>query len=341
MKGFSICKVASLAALAFGLAFLTACGDDDSFSPVAKTDADQDLSSSSQGASSSCHSGLDPESSGSIRHSGLDPESSSSIRHSGLDPESSSSKGDGGSEAAMTSSSSSSSVSLSSTSSSSVSSSSAKSSSSLVVSSASKEDFFNPDIDYGTLTDDRDGQVYKTVEINGITWMAENLNFAGNSDWTLPRSRSYCYGGIDANCALYGRLYDRAAAMNSTTCDKGRTCSLSEDLNRGVCPNGWHIPTEDEVDDLMDFTFGDRKTLRSAAGWFTTESNVNGSGLSLVGSGVRSDKNYVNEGRFATLWYYSIGTAQMYLAFSGVEDKMWKSEVTKETVYVSVRCVKN
>ena len=244
------------------------------------------------------------------------------------------------SSSSQESSSSSSSVnSSSSVSSSSVSSSSAKSSSSLIVSSASKEDFFNPDIVYGTLTDSRDGQVYKTVEINGITWMAENLNFAGDSDWPLPRSRSYCYGGLDDNCTLYGRLYDRAAAMNSMTCDKGKSCSLSDDLNRGVCPDGWHIPTESEVDDLMDFTFGDRKALRSAVGWFNTESNVNGSGLSLVGSGVRADKNYVNEGRFATLWYCATGIAQMYLAFSGVEDKMWKSEVTKETVYVSVRCV--
>ena len=36
MKSFSSCKAASLAALVFGLAILAACGDDESFSPVAK-----------------------------------------------------------------------------------------------------------------------------------------------------------------------------------------------------------------------------------------------------------------------------------------------------------------
>ena len=254
------------------------------------------------------------------------------IKDNGIVPSSSSVK--------SSSSVSSSSVSSSSVSSSSVSSSSAKSSSSSVISSASKENFFNPDVAYGTLKDSRDGQVYKTVEINGITWMAENLNFAGNSDWPLPKSYSYCYGGLAANCELYGRLYDRAAAMNSTTCGYGKLCSLYDGLNRGVCPDGWHIPSEEEVDDLMDFTLGNRKTLRSVDGWVDREVGANESGFSLVGSGVRADKNYVNQGRFAALWYYSTGVVQNYLVFSGVEDKMYLTENSKETVYISVRCVK-
>ncbi len=220
------------------------------------------------------------------------------------------------------------------------SSSSVKSSSSSVVSSASKDNFFNSDVTYGSLKDSRDGQVYKTVEINGTTWMAENLNFAGNSDWPLPKNYSYCYGGIAANCELYGRLYDRAAAMNSTTCGYGKSCSLYDGLNRGVCPDGWHIPSEEEVDDLMDFTLGNRKTLRSVDGWVDREVGANESGFSLVGSGVRADKNYVNQGRFAALWYYSTGVVQNYLVFSGVEDKMYLTENSKETVYISVRCVK-
>ena len=254
------------------------------------------------------------------------------IKDNGIVPSSSSIK--------SSSSVSSSSVSSSSVSSSSVSSSSAKSSSSSVISSASKDNFFNPDVTYGTLKDSRDGQVYKTVEINGTTWMAENLNFAGNSDWPLPKSYSYCYGGLAANCELYGRLYDRAAAMNSTTCGYGKSCSLYDGLNRGVCPDGWHIPSEEEVDDLMGFTLGNRKTLRSVDGWVDREVGANESGFSLVGSGVRADKNYVNQGRFAALWYYSTGVVQNYLVFSGVEDKMYLTENSKETVYISVRCVK-
>lgn len=291
------------------------------------------------------------ESSSSLLYSSSSYSSSSSLRQSSANLSSSiyssSSVSSSSYSSSSSNSSSSSGVSSSSFSSSSFSifptsssSSSAKSSSSSVVSSASKDNFFNSDVTYGTLKDSRDGQVYKTVEINGTTWMAENLNFAGNSDWPLPKSHSYCYGGIAANCALYGRLYDRAAAMNSTTCGYGKSCSLYDGLNRGVCPDGWHIPSEEEVDDLLDFTLGNRKTLRSVDGWVDREVGANESGFSLVGSGVRADKNYVNQGRFAALWYYSTGVVQNYLVFSGVEDKMYLTENSKETVYISVRCVK-
>lgn len=291
------------------------------------------------------------ESSSSLLYSSSSYSSSSSLRQSSANLSSSiyssSSESSSSYSSSSSNSSSSSGVSSSSFSSSSFSifptsssSSSAKSSSSSVVSSASKDNFFNSDVTYGILKDSRDGQVYKTVEINGTTWMAENLNFAGNSDWPLPKNYSYCYGGIAANCALYGRLYDRAAAMNSTTCGYGKSCSLYDGLNRGVCPDGWHIPSEEEVDDLMDFTLGNRKTLRSVDGWVDREVGANESGFSLVGSGVRADKNYVNQGRFAALWYYSTGVVQNYLVFSGVEDKMYLTENSKETVYISVRCVK-
>lgn len=291
------------------------------------------------------------ESSSSLLYSSSSYSSSSSLRQSSANLSSSiyssSSVSSSSYSSSSSNSSSSSGVSSSSFSSSSFSifptsssSSSAKSSSSSVVSSASKDNFFNSDVTYGTLKDSRDGQVYKTVEINGTTWMAENLNFAGNSDWPLPKNYSYCYGGIAANCALYGRLYDRAAAMNSSTCGYGKSCSLYDGLNRGVCPDGWHIPSEEEVDDLLDFTLGNRKTLRSVDGWVDREVGANESGFSLVGSGVRADKNYVNQGRFAALWYYSTGVVQNYLVFSGVEDKMYLTENSKETVYISVRCVK-
>ena len=76
-----------------------------------------------------------------------------------------------------------------------------------------------------TLTDSRDGQVYRTVTIGEQTWMAENLNYAMDG--------SYCYDDDPANCAKYGRLY---------------TWSVS----KTACPSGWHLPTKDDWWTLFD-----------------------------------------------------------------------------------------
>ena len=81
-------------------------------------------------------------------------------------------------------------------------------------------------------TDPRDGQTYKTVKIGDQIWLAENLNYdpaAGNS---------WCYEDDTANCAVYGRLYDWETAKTA-------------------CPAGWHLPSEDEWDQLIAFLGGE------------------------------------------------------------------------------------
>lgn len=113
----------------------------------------------------------------------------------------------------------------------------------------SKEDL----CEYGSLTDERDGQVYKTVKISEQWWMAENLNFRyPPKDGTLD-SCSFCFNDSLEYCEKYGRLYLWSAAMDSAALfsDNGKGCGMDAGCTpvypvRGVCPEGWHIPSKEE-----------------------------------------------------------------------------------------------
>ena len=145
-------------------------------------------------------------------------------------------------------------------SSSSSSSSSARSSSSLLVLPCKTETEDN--CEYGTLYDERDGKTYKTVRIGNQIWMAENLNYAYLQPTATLDSSSWCrYNELDS-CAKYGRLYIWSAAMDSAAVfsdaskgfGDGVVCGSVQQpvpcwpntFIRGVCPEGWHLPTVGE-----------------------------------------------------------------------------------------------
>jgi len=112
--------------------------------------------------------------------------------------------------------------------------------------------------DYGSLKDERDGKTYKTIVIGEQTWMAENLNY----DY---KEKNYCYDNNDDKCAKLGRLYEWPAAMDAGAkfsdankgCYSGVVCNAKEPV-RGVCPEGWHLPSESEWKTLFTFVGGEK-----------------------------------------------------------------------------------
>ena len=152
--------------------------------------------------------------------------------------------------------------------------------------------------EYGKLKDDRDGQTYRTVKIGDQWWMAENLNYAYLEPTETLDSSSFCYDNDPENCKQYGRLYLFSAAMDSAGlfssdaegCGNGAECpfdhivpkiykgysdtaSSLEPPIRGVCPEGWHVPTVDEFVILFESVGGQEEEywenvdLRSTSGW--------------------------------------------------------------------------
>lgn len=87
---------------------------------------------------------------------------------------------------------------------------------------------------------DADGNSYKTSLVGDQIWMIENLRVTQTASGDSVES--LVYENKEENAAIYGRLYTWTAAMND---------SVSEEA-QGICPDGWHIPTEGEWNNLID-----------------------------------------------------------------------------------------
>ena len=336
--------------LVFSAIIFNACGDDDSFSPVARDRGYEYAYTSAKDLSKTPCNDMRNERIAIIGRDKIeytcmfderdsvyiwasDEDTLTAAGKEFVRKESSSSSGDEDeSSSSRNSSSSQSSSSRSSSSySSSYSSSSNRSSSSLT--QYTKDSHFNPDIDYGTMKDPRDGKTYRTVVVDGITWMAENLNYADHEI-----GASNCYSNSDSNCELYGRLYSRDAAMNSTSCAYTSACNLGEGPIQGVCPSGWHIPTKAEVQDLLDY-ISSPSALRSAgSNW--NYPGTDAYGLSFVGAGNWSDSYFEDLHKYEVMWIYIPGSLQYFLLISGSSNtaEIWDHSSNK--YYSTVRCIK-
>ena len=159
--------------------------------------------------------------------------------------------------------------------------------------------------DENCFKDDRDGQTYKTVKIGDQVWMAENLNF--------ETDESVCYNDSVEYCDTYGRLYTWGAAMDSAGtwsvngkgCGYLKTCSPTGTI-RGVCPNGWHLPSNAEWETLFNAVGGKTiagKKLKSTSGWNSSRNGTDAFSFSALPAGRRDDDgNYNYEGSLAYFW---------------------------------------
>ena len=145
--------------------------------------------------------------------------------------------------------------------------------------------------EYGTLTDERDNQTYKTVKIGTQTWMAQNLNYkSGNS---------FCYDLDSTNCDKYGSLYT----------------FISNKSAENMCPNGWHLPTVEEYETLfaavaVDDFVGAGKALKSTSGWDEDGNGIDAYGFSALPAGRHDDNMFTggyssDMGLFTLFWCIS------------------------------------
>jgi uncharacterized protein (TIGR02145 family) len=162
-----------------------------------------------------------------------------------------------------------------------------------------KEEAINKDID---------GNVYTPIKIGTQTWMKENLKttkyrngdpIATTTPATLDISSEnapkyqWAPVGNESNASTYGRLYTWFAAKD----------------NRGICPTGWHVPTEVEWTTLTIFLGGSSVAggnLKETGTAHWLDPNIgatNSSGFTALPSGYRStDGTYYNVGPYSRWW---------------------------------------
>ncbi len=149
-----------------------------------------------------------------------------------------------------------------------------------------------------SFTDARDGHLYHAVCIGGQNWMKENLDY--------DVTGSECYDSLSSYCDKYGKLYDRALVMNGSANSSANPSGV-----QGICPKGWHVPSNAEWMQLINFLGGTNTAggaMKSTTGWSPDPKGgaTNKSGFSALPAGEWVHDNYATTGRYRS--FFSLGT---------------------------------
>jgi len=186
---------------------------------------------------------------------------------------------------------------------------------------------------------------YRTVQIGDQVWMAENLDY--------DVSGSKCNQNNEANCVTYGRLYDWSTVMDlPSSCNSSTCVSQISEKHRGICPIGWHIPSDAEWKILINFVGGPSTAgtaLKATSGWDSAYlGNGNGQdvydfsalpgGFCLSGG---SPCGLKEDGHWWSSSEYSKGPTEAYSQFISYGESVITGGHSDKIFFFSVRCVKD
>lgn len=200
---------------------------------------------------------------------------------------------------------------------------------------------WNAEVTYGYLA--YAGQTYKTVRILDQTWMAENLNYKNGSG----ADSGWWYKDSPDSGAKYGRLYTWAAAMNFVdSCAHASCTSAAQPNYQGICPNGWHVPSNIEWSRLETAgggasVAGQRLKLARITGIEVDGTDEYGFRV-LLASYRDKDGTFDLMGADAHFWSSSESSSDTawYCYFSN-DRAMRRNNFRPKTMGYSLRCVKD
>lgn len=150
---------------------------------------------------------------------------------------------------------------------------------------------------------DIDGNTYNTIKIGNQTWMTRNLNVEhyrngdpipqvqDKEEWDALTTGAWCYyENQSENGTVFGKLYNWYAVNDS----------------RGLAPDGWHIPSDDEWTQLINFLGGQEvagEKMKTTSGWDEGGNGSNSSGFTAIPGGYRTHDGYFsNMGKNSLFW---------------------------------------
>lgn len=208
-------------------------------------------------------------------------------------------------------------------------------------------------------TDSRDAQSYNTVQIDNQCWMAENLNVGtridGQSFQTNNSSlEKYCNDNDENQCNTYGGLYqwgEMVQYLNGGD-DYNSWEPVPTGNVQGICPDGWHLPSDNEWTTLTTFLGGESVAggkLKEAgtSHWVSPNTNAtNVSGFTALGGGYFYPSSYYYPYyNFGTngYWWTATENSSGYAYYRGMyyEDEAVYSSYGNKPLGHSVRCLKD
>lgn len=195
-----------------------------------------------------------------------------------------------------------------------------------------------PTVSYG-------GKTYNTVQIGTQCWLKESLNIGtmvnGLADQTDNSViEKYCYGNSEAQCDVYGGLYQWNEMMQYNPMLGAQ----------GICPPGWFIPTDEDWSTLASFLGGSdgaggKLKEDGLSHWQTPNAGAtNVSGFTALGAGHRDPVgNFASLQQYINLWSSTVsGTTTAYSRAIGYDlPNMWQDAGYEKSSGFSVRCLKN
>ena len=181
-------------------------------------------------------------------------------------------------------------------------------------------------IELAPITDVRDGNQYRIVQVEKLMWMGENLRYADSVATPALKGHTLCIEYDLVKRCEQGNLYTYSAAVGNSECAT-TTCFESYNSVQGICPDGWRLPTRNDWLTLDDKVQANKDILAA---------------LDFVPTGERDGNGKIKNDGYARFWLVNEdGSRSAYEGYNYVGASKMELQSYLKAFGYAVRCVKD